>query len=322
MARTAALFLVLFAVYAATLGLDAFDASDYGGDEPHYLLAAESLIDDGDIDVKNQYTARAYDDFYPYELDKHGAETDGPAARAARRRLPAADRARARGRRRAGRRAVPGRARRARGDARLPARAAGRARPVGARRGGGGRPLARRSSPTAPRSTPSSTAGAALAGAALLALRLDERAAPRRGVRLLPAARLAAVARHEVRAGRARGRLLRRPRRSGARQAHARGDSVEVSLFASRSRRPQRGPLRRPDPLRRRRRRRDGHRRDLPVGYLDRAYRLVALWIDRDYGLLRWAPVFLLAFAGALAALPHAPRPPVEGGARRPRESS
>jgi hypothetical protein len=36
-----------------------------------------------------------------------------------------------------------------------------------------------------------------------------------------------------------------------------------------------------------------------PAGYLDRAYRLVALFLDRDYGLLRWAPVFILAFAGA-----------------------
>ena len=35
---------------------------------------------------------------------------------------------------------------------------------------------------------------------------------------------------------------------------------------------------------------------DSAVDYLDRAYRLVALWIDRDYGLLRWAPVFALAF--------------------------
>jgi hypothetical protein len=37
---------------------------------------------------------------------------------------------------------------------------------------------------------------------------------------------------------------------------------------------------------------------DFPLGYLERAYRLVALFIDRDYGLLRWAPVFALAFAG------------------------
>ena len=35
-----------------------------------------------------------------------------------------------------------------------------------------------------------------------------------------------------------------------------------------------------------------------PGGYLARAYRLVALFVDREYGLLRWAPVFLLAFAG------------------------
>ena len=39
-----ALWLLLFGVYAATLGLDAFGDSDYGGDEPHYLLAAESLV--------------------------------------------------------------------------------------------------------------------------------------------------------------------------------------------------------------------------------------------------------------------------------------
>jgi hypothetical protein len=35
-----------------------------------------------------------------------------------------------------------------------------------------------------------------------------------------------------------------------------------------------------------------------PGGYLGRSYRLVALFIDREYGLLRWAPVFVLGFAG------------------------
>src|SRR5215211_419917 len=35
-----------------------------------------------------------------------------------------------------------------------------------------------------------------------------------------------------------------------------------------------------------------------PLGYLERSYRLVALFLDRDYGLLRWAPVFGLAFLG------------------------
>jgi hypothetical protein len=38
----------------------------------------------------------------------------------------------------------------------------------------------------------------------------------------------------------------------------------------------------------------------LPGGLFERAYRFVALWIDRDYGLLRWAPVLALAVVGGL----------------------
>jgi hypothetical protein len=38
-----------------------------------------------------------------------------------------------------------------------------------------------------------------------------------------------------------------------------------------------------------------------PLGYLERIPRLASLWLDRDYGLLRWAPVLALAgFAGWL----------------------
>ena len=77
MRRAAALWLLLFAAYAATLGLHAFGSSEYGGDEPHYLLAAESLVSDGDIDVLDEYAARDYSSFYPDELDKHGVETEG-----------------------------------------------------------------------------------------------------------------------------------------------------------------------------------------------------------------------------------------------------
>lgn len=36
-----------------------------------------------------------------------------------------------------------------------------------------------------------------------------------------------------------------------------------------------------------------------PLDYLHRAPRLAALWVDRDYGLLRWAPVLALAFLAA-----------------------
>src|SRR5688572_12983215 len=77
MRRTLALWLLLFAAYAATLGLHAFGASEYGGDEPHYLLAAHSIAEDGDVDVLDEYAERAYADFYPYELRRHGRATEG-----------------------------------------------------------------------------------------------------------------------------------------------------------------------------------------------------------------------------------------------------
>jgi hypothetical protein len=66
MARTLALFAVLFGVYASTVGIDAFRDSDYAGDEPHYLLAAESVVEDGNVDVLDEYADRRYADFYPY----------------------------------------------------------------------------------------------------------------------------------------------------------------------------------------------------------------------------------------------------------------
>ena len=75
--RAALLWLLLFATYAATLPLDAFLASDYGGDEPHYLLAAASLVQDGDLDVADDYRTREFADFYPYELDPHGLTAGG-----------------------------------------------------------------------------------------------------------------------------------------------------------------------------------------------------------------------------------------------------
>ena len=77
MGRTVALWLLLFAAYAATLGLPAFGEAEYGGDEPHNLLAAESLAEDRDVDVRDEYAGRAYAGFYPYTLEPRGRETRG-----------------------------------------------------------------------------------------------------------------------------------------------------------------------------------------------------------------------------------------------------
>jgi len=77
--RAAAVWIVLFAAYAATIGMPAFGASQYGGDEPHYLLTAESIVSDHDLDLRDEYAARAYRDWYPYILERHGKLTNGQA---------------------------------------------------------------------------------------------------------------------------------------------------------------------------------------------------------------------------------------------------
>jgi len=77
--RAAAVWFVLFAAYAATIGLHAFGSSQFGGDEPHYLLTAESIVSDRDVDLRDEYATRAYLDWYEYVLERHGRLTNGQA---------------------------------------------------------------------------------------------------------------------------------------------------------------------------------------------------------------------------------------------------
>src|SRR4051794_41942687 len=57
--------------------MHAFGRSDYAGDEPHYLLTAKSLVEDGSPDLRDEYATRAYAEFYPYDLEPHGSLTGG-----------------------------------------------------------------------------------------------------------------------------------------------------------------------------------------------------------------------------------------------------
>jgi hypothetical protein len=296
--RTLALWLLLFGVYAATIGLDAFAGSDYGGDEPHYLLAAHSIVHDGDVDVLDEYRGRDYSEFYPHVLRPQGQRTEGRLNEPHGVGFPLMI---------APAYAVGG----ARGVEvflaavaalavalayRLALRVAPDPWALGAALAVGLSP------PLVAYGTavyPELSAAAALAGAALLAVRLSSRvrwqeaalcfvllgALPWLGTKFVAAGLVVGAF-----AVRAVWRARRRTLAVGAVEValfsvalyvaineaiysgptpYAAGDSGEAATGAS-----------------------------FPGGYLDRVYRLVALFIDRGYGLLRWAPVFLLAFAG------------------------
>jgi hypothetical protein len=298
MRRTLALWLLLSVVYVATLGLDAFGASDYGGDEPHYLLAAESIVHDGEVDVIDEYASRAYSEFYPYRLRPHGQKTEGrlnephgvgfplliaPAyalggAKAVELFLAAIA---------------------ALGVAlayRLALRVAPDPWAIGAAAAVGLSP------PLLAYGTavyPELAAATALAAAALLALRLDTRvsvreatlcfvllgALPWLGTKFVPAG---------IVIGAFAARSIWRARRRTLAVGAVELSLFSVGLYVALNEAIYSGPT----PYAADSPGETATDAAFPGGYVDRAYRLVALFLDRDYGLLRWAPVFLLAFVG------------------------
>ena len=298
MRRTLALWLLLFGVYAATLGLDAFAGSDYGGDEPHYLLAAHSIVQDGDVDVLDEYRERAYASFYPHELRPHGRETGGRLNEPHGVGFPLLIApAYALGGAKAVELFLAALAALAVALAyRLALRVAPDPWALGAALAVGLSP------PLLAYGTavyPELAAAAALAGAALLACG-STRACRARGDAVLPSARRAALARHEVPGrgrggGRVRGAAIWQGAAADARRRRRGG----VAVLRGALRGDQRGrSTAGPTPYAADVAGETATDASFPAGYLERAYRLVALFVDRDYGLLRWAPVFALAFAG------------------------
>jgi hypothetical protein len=296
--RTAALFLLAFGVYAATLGLHAFGSSELAGDEPHYLLAAKSIVEDGNVDVGDEFIAKSYAEFYPYLLDRHGQLTKGQLNEPHGVGFPLLI---------APAYAIGG----ATGVQlflavlaalavalayRLALRVAPDPWALGAAVAVGLSP------PFLAYGTavyPELTAAAALAGAALLALELD--ASPRRryavgcflllgslpwlGTKFVPAGLVIGVV---------AARTLWRARRRTLAVASVELSLFSVAFYVGINEAIYGGPT----PYAADVAGETATDAGFPLGYLDRAYRLVALFLDRDYGLLRWAPVFALAFAG------------------------
>lgn len=60
MRRAFAIWLLLFAVYAAALGLDAAPGQHWSLREGHELLTVESIVSDGDVDLRDEYATQAW----------------------------------------------------------------------------------------------------------------------------------------------------------------------------------------------------------------------------------------------------------------------
>lgn len=299
--RAAALWLVFFAVYAATVDMRAFDGASYAGDEPHYLLTAKSIVDDGDFDLTDEYRSRGYAAFYPRTLDPHGLLTQGRLNEPHGVGFPLLI---------APAYAVGG----AKGVEFLLAALAALAMLLAYR-------LAVRvvpdpwalgatlavglSPPMLAWSTavyPELPAALALCGATLLALKLAAR--PTRLAAygcfgliavlpwfepkfLVPGA---AVALYAIQS-------LRRARRPVLAITAVEVVGFSIALYVGLNNALFGGPT----PYSAATGDASGVDAAFPLSYLERAYRLVALFIDRDYGLLRWAPVLALGFVGAIA---------------------
>ena len=65
----AALFLLLSVAYAFSIDIRATRGASITGDEPFYLLTTQSLLADGDFDLRNQYESKSYKSFFDHADD-------------------------------------------------------------------------------------------------------------------------------------------------------------------------------------------------------------------------------------------------------------
>ncbi|MBE0664557.1 MAG: hypothetical protein IH584_01955, partial [Candidatus Aminicenantes bacterium] len=65
----------LLSLFLFTLAAAAFYAQGIhlSGDEPHYILVTQSLVEDGDFDLKNNLDPKKYSQYMPVEIPFHGS---------------------------------------------------------------------------------------------------------------------------------------------------------------------------------------------------------------------------------------------------------
>ena len=65
----AALFLLLSVAYAFSVDIRASRGASITGDEPFYLMTTQSILADGDLDLRNQYDTRSYKSYFDHDDD-------------------------------------------------------------------------------------------------------------------------------------------------------------------------------------------------------------------------------------------------------------
>jgi hypothetical protein len=293
--RAAALWIVIFAAFAATAGLPASPGRDLSEPEAQTLLVTESIVSDGDLDLRDEYGSREWRAFYDAQLVPRAGPRNGrlldPIGIAFPLLIAPAYAA-------GGPIAVELFLAALAAVAFVLAAALAR-RIVPEPWASGAALVAALSPPALAASTtiaPDAVAGTVLAGAALLALRVRERprlvlafwcavlvaALPWLGAKFAAPAAIVALA---------AARWLRRRQRGMAGLVALEVVIFSVVLYVTVNDRLYGGPFPAAllsDP---------GATGASGIGaHVARAPRLLGLWIDRDVGLLRWAPFAALAF--------------------------
>lgn len=76
-AKPVVVWLIAFAVFSLASVAITLQGVHLSGDEPHYIMIAQSLTEDGDFDLKNNIEEKTYLNYLPIEVRFHGGEYNG-----------------------------------------------------------------------------------------------------------------------------------------------------------------------------------------------------------------------------------------------------
>ena len=71
------IWLTAFAIFAPASVVLYMQGIHLSGDEPHYIMITQSIVEDGDFDLKNNMEEKTYFEYLPVEIRFHGGEYKG-----------------------------------------------------------------------------------------------------------------------------------------------------------------------------------------------------------------------------------------------------